>query len=205
MGCACSKKDENPYLNDENPAHYPMADSENPANMKAWNLIFVCTSNVCRSPMAEFIAKDYIKRKNLQNVTVFSRGLTDNYSAWGSAAQTRGCAVMKELYNLDMTGHRSTLLSDSEMENADAIFVVTDDHIKWIGMTISSKVYAENEHKIRLTGANVPDPWFWTKEAYYDVARMLYEQVPNAMQSLFEGKPRITKPDDSFASKCYNT
>ena len=36
-------------------------------NSKVIKVLFVCLGNICRSPMAEFLFKDMVKKKNLEN------------------------------------------------------------------------------------------------------------------------------------------
>ncbi|MDD4088381.1 MAG: low molecular weight protein arginine phosphatase, partial [Tissierellia bacterium] len=40
------------------------------------NILFVCTGNTCRSPMAEGIFKDMLKKNNIDNIIVSSAGLS---------------------------------------------------------------------------------------------------------------------------------
>ena len=35
--------------------------------MKKINVLFVCLGNICRSPMAEFILKDIVRKKHIEN------------------------------------------------------------------------------------------------------------------------------------------
>ncbi len=47
-------------------------------------ILYLCTSNICRSPLAEAVAFSYMKDKEpLLECNVYSRGLTDEYSHWG--------------------------------------------------------------------------------------------------------------------------
>ena len=65
------------------------------------------------------------------------------------------------------------MLSTKEMIEANAIFVVTYDHIRWIENAVPASVFERNSHKIRLTGADIPDPWFFTEQA---MERLLHLQ-----------------------------
>jgi len=59
---------------------------------KKRKIIFVCTGNICRSPMAEFLLKDYLKKNKITSVTVSSAGLSagDEMSAEARAALAAG-------------------------------------------------------------------------------------------------------------------
>ncbi len=76
-------------------------------------IIFVCTGNTCRSPMAE----GYLKSKNLKNIEVFSRGL----AADGGSASEFGVLAMSEL-GIDISSHISKQLTFAD-ESAEAVYI----------------------------------------------------------------------------------
>ena len=41
-------------------------------------IMFVCTGNTCRSPMAEYLLKDIIKKADITDIKVTSAGLMAN-------------------------------------------------------------------------------------------------------------------------------
>ncbi len=45
-------------------------------------IMFVCHGNICRSPMAEFILKDMVKRQNLQNNFIICSSATSTEEIW---------------------------------------------------------------------------------------------------------------------------
>ena len=46
-------------------------------------VLFVCLGNICRSPMAEFLFKDMVKKKNLDNMFLISGVFKiDNYISY---------------------------------------------------------------------------------------------------------------------------
>ncbi len=67
----------------------------NKSNAIKLNIIFVCTGNTCRSPMAEFLFKDYLKQKKRSaDFTVSSAGLL---AEKGSALSPQADAVLTDL------------------------------------------------------------------------------------------------------------
>lgn len=172
-------------------------------------VIFVCTSNVCRSPMAEAFAKAYVETLEPKpSLRVISRGLTDGYSSWGSPANSRAVEVMKETYSLDLGAHRSASLKPEEMDTASAIFVVTSEHIGWVRSAVPKSVFDRNKDKVRTIGLDVPDPYFFSKQAYIDVGQMLDEQVSIALKDFLDGKPGSVSKDprsDDRNNRCYSS
>jgi tRNA threonylcarbamoyl adenosine modification protein (Sua5/YciO/YrdC/YwlC family) len=85
-------------------------------------VLFVCTGNSCRSVMAEYTLKDYMKGRS--EVEVFSAG-TGVFFPTSASAET--IAVLKE-DGIDATRHLSRPLSSILLKKADLIFVMTRVH-----------------------------------------------------------------------------
>ena len=82
-------------------------------------VVFVCTGNTCRSPMAEV----YLKSKKSTGFDIISRGL----SADGSPASAHSILVMAEL-GLDLTAHTSSQFNYPEADSADVIVCMSSSH-----------------------------------------------------------------------------
>lgn len=76
-------------------------------------IIFVCTGNTCRSPMAE----GYLKSKKRKDLEIVSRGL----AADGSAVSKNSALAMKEL-GIDISNHKSKQLTFADI-NENSVFV----------------------------------------------------------------------------------
>ena len=98
--------------------------SGGPEAPTTFNLLFVCTGNTCRSPMAAAIAEDMIRRRGWQHVTVRSAGAS---AGAGSPASAMAVQVAAER-GVDLSGHRSRPLTSDVVDWADAIIVMSDWH-----------------------------------------------------------------------------
>ncbi len=85
------------------------------------NIIFVCTGNTCRSPMAEAIAKSLCKYKD---VNILSRGL----SVYNSASINENAKKVLLDNNINLSYHTSKPLTIEEFENADLILTMEKEH-----------------------------------------------------------------------------
>jgi len=158
--------------------------------------------------MAEYLAKHHAKTKNLTNLNIYSRGLTDHYSAWGSPANPKALKVLKEKYGMDMKDHQSKYISDEDLDTCDVIFVVTTTHIRWIRSSVTSPCFDRNKHKLRTCGPDVPDPFFFKEQAYIDCGVMLLEQVGSSLDAFLRGEPGTTEQSpesENRANTYYNT
>jgi protein-tyrosine phosphatase len=87
------------------------------------NILFVCTGNTCRSPMAEGIFKDMLKRYNKVDINVSSAGIS---VFPGEHANEKAIKALKEK-GIDITEHRARQLSD-EITKADIVLAMTSAH-----------------------------------------------------------------------------
>jgi protein-tyrosine-phosphatase len=126
-------------------------------------IIFVCTSNTCRSPMAEQFAKSWLSQNNLstQHHLVISRALSDKYEPPNSEASYNGIKVLAEDYSLDLSYHRSAMLSHKDVETATYIIGVTQSHAKSIQDMFPSSI-----GKVYTLQSDIPDPWHSSIEVY---------------------------------------
>ncbi len=89
------------------------------------NILILCTGNTCRSPMAEGIVKDLIKRKGLSDeMRVQSMGLA---AYEGQMPSDHAVEAMAEL-GLDIAGHRARRVVQSDVSHADLCYVMTEQH-----------------------------------------------------------------------------
>ncbi len=88
-----------------------------------YRLLFVCTGNICRSPMAEVIAVDFAASRG-RTVEVRS---ASTLGLDGKPADPKAVAVCKEI-GLDLTSHRSTPLGPEQVEWADYVLVMEYAH-----------------------------------------------------------------------------
>lgn len=89
------------------------------------NVLFVCTGNVCRSPMAEGFLRDQAARRSL-DVDVRSTGT----HAWnGRAATIDGRKVMTSL-GVPIDDHRTMELDERLMEWADLVLCLAREHTR---------------------------------------------------------------------------
>lgn len=82
-------------------------------------IVFVCTGNTCRSPMAE----GYLKQKDIKGCEILSRGL----AVCEPAASEHSIAVMKEV-GIDISSHKPKQLTYRDLENVTAIVCMSSSH-----------------------------------------------------------------------------
>jgi protein-tyrosine-phosphatase len=89
-------------------------------------LLFVCTGNTCRSPLAEAIARKVAIERGLPDVEVSSAGT----SAWDGAAASDGALLVGMERHLDLSSHRSRQLTRAIVAENDLIFTMGPHHLE---------------------------------------------------------------------------
>ncbi len=110
------------------------------------NVLFVCTGNICRSPMAEGLLRKMASRRG--DIEVFSAGLGAMH---GQRASSHAVEVLHR-EGIDISGHRSQPVSADLIERADFVFAMTRDHLEMLLL-----LYPEAAHKMRLLRAGEAD------------------------------------------------
>lgn len=90
----------------------------------SYNLLFVCTGNTCRSPMAEALARHAVAERGWGEVEVASAGVA---AAAGSPASAEVPQVLDEA-GVEAGEHRARELTPELVDWADAIFVMGPRH-----------------------------------------------------------------------------
>jgi len=127
--------------------------------MRPHRLLFVCTANICRSPMAAGLAQAAADRRHLP-VEIRSAGIL---GIEGKPAAANSVAACREV-GVDISAHRSRGVTDDDVQWADAVLVMELRHQRKLHQR-----HPELDGRVLLLGTfggqqEVADPiggWMW--------------------------------------------
>jgi len=116
-------------------------------------LLFVCTGNICRSPMAEGLCRNLLESAG--DFEVASAGV---HAARGMPPSPEAVDALREI-GIEISDYRSQPISDELVESADYIFAMTREHRRLIELfypSAADRLFLVREFEGSDT--DVPDP-----------------------------------------------
>ena len=147
--------------------------------MEIKSIIFVCLGNICRSPLAEGIAKKYAHKYNL-DLKIESAG-TGNWHV-GEAPCPDSIKIGKQK-GIDISKQKAKLVHQNDFSNFDLIIALDDNNIKDL-----KNLGCKNPIKLGDFGCNsedIPDPYFFDGFEGFD---KVYEMIDICVMNLLKDK-----------------
>lgn len=147
------------------------------------NIIFICTGNICRSPMAEYILNHLAMERGM-DMRAVSAGCSD-WEAEGPATKYAVQAV-DELYGIDMERHRARHFTPGLAEGMDLVIAMEAHHASYARNILpdgGSRVRLLHEWAYGDPATGVADPWGQSMKVYRECAAEIYDAISAAMDN----------------------
>lgn len=147
------------------------------------NVIFVCWGNICRSPMAERVARGWAARRGV-DATFTSAGVSSEET--GNPIDPRAVDVLTKA-GYDASGHRAHRITAEEIERADLVIAAEPMHIQRLFQL------APNAENLRLLndynptmkpGKPLPDPWYGGPKDFDKTLKAVEAAMPGIFEEM---------------------
>jgi len=142
-------------------------------------LLFVCSGNTCRSPLAEAITRQQAAERGL-DLDASSAGI----SAWEGAPASDGALLVGMEHRADLGEHRSRQLTREIVDEADLVLVMGPAHLERVeAMGGKGKAFLLTDYASRGAAARaISDPYGGDLDTY----RATYEELASAIRQVLD-------------------
>ncbi len=154
------------------------------AATKDIRILYVCTGNTCRSPMAEVLTRARAVQRGLSGVRVRSAGTM----AYEGSPASAGARTAVGDRGLELDRHAARLLGEDELEWADLVLAMSPSHLAAVEALSRGRCYAEV-----ITGfagdasGGVADPFGGSDDLYRDTCAQLERLIEAVLDRLEPG------------------
>lgn len=125
-------------------------------------ILFVCTGNTCRSPMAEAVLRQMVEEEGIEDLNIASAGIF----AFENQPASENAIAVTEPRGMDLRSHKARRMTKKHIEEYDLILTMTESHREAIlGLTSDGrKVHTLNGYVGR--SGEIIDPFGHSVEIY---------------------------------------
>ena len=117
-------------------------------------ILFVCHGNICRSPMAEFVMKDLVKKAGREKEFHIASAAVSREELGNPVYPPAARQLQK--HGISCTGHRAHQITRQELEEYDRIYYMDASNARYL-----RRLFGDDSAKcLPLLDHDVADPWY---------------------------------------------
>ncbi len=144
-------------------------------------VVFVCWGNICRSPIAERVARRKAEEAGLSDVEFTSAATSDE--ELGAPMDRRAAAVLRDR-GYDPDSHVAHQVDAAEIAAADLVVAMEDLHIdrmRRVAPDADNFSLLTDYDPAATPGTGVPDPWYGSPAGFYDTLSAVEAAIPGVL------------------------
>ncbi len=160
-------------------------------------ILFVCTGNICRSPMAEGLFRALVQTRKLDGK--FEAASAGTSAGRGQTPSIEAVRVLRKEEGVDISRQRSQPVTEALIEESAAIFTMTRDHrdiLETLFPAAAGKVFLLREFKDGPL--DVPDPIGQGPEVYARCKDTIKRALPGLLEFLENQSSMITESSETI-------
>lgn len=157
-------------------------------------ILFICTGNTCRSPMAEALAK-----KKYPHIVFSSCGLC----AFAGDSATQESIDVMQTYGIDLSAHRAKTFSPYMIDQYDVFALMTAEHYAVLSDIVPKE-------KLVILDGGIPDPYGKGEEEYIKCAAEIDRAIDTLMAEYQKTEIAVMSEEDieniaQIEKECFST
>lgn len=143
-------------------------------------VLFMCTGNICRSPIAEYLLKDYLAKHPEMPYRTSSFGLASE----GSTIAANSSALLLQ-HNIDAMNHTSTIVKENLLREAWLILGMEEEHKRFFSKNFYNyqrKVFTIKEFCSDSEDINIEDPY----QKDFEIYEKAFSEISSCLPKLIE-------------------
>lgn len=127
-------------------------------------VLFVCHGNICRSPMAEFILKDMVSKRNLTDRFYIASAATSTEEIWNGVGNPVYPPAREELsrHGISCKGKRAVQLKKSDYDDYDYLLGMDSQNMRNMMRILKSDPKGKVKRFLDYSTQprDIADPWY---------------------------------------------
>ena len=140
-------------------------------------ILFVCHGNICRSPMAEFVFKDMVKKHGLESEFMIASAATSTEEIWNGIGNPVYPPAKRELarHGISCEGKRAMQMCRADYEKYDYLIGMDSRNITNMVRIAGGDPEKKIAKLLAFAGeaGDIADPWYTGdfEQTYEDIIR----------------------------------
>ena len=155
-------------------------------------ILFVCLGNICRSPLAEAIARQYIQEQSwTASFHLASAGTGDWHIGGGADSRS---AEVAQAHGLSLSQHKAQQITVHNIAAWDWFIAMDDDNrlnLLAMGVPASRLLMMRQFECLDEPAPAVPDPYYGGAQGFEHAYQMLVENTPKLIAHIQQQHPAL--------------